>query len=80
MARRIAAASALFVFAASLLLGLRAENTFATTLSRALIAMAATFMVGLVIGAMADRMLAENLSIAAKKVEDSEAKTSVEDR
>jgi hypothetical protein len=37
-------------------------------------------MVGLVIGAMADRMLAENLSVDAKKVENSEAKTSVEDR
>jgi len=80
MARKLAAASALFAFACSLLLGLRAENTFSTTISRALIAMAATFIVGLVIGAMAERMLAENLTVSAKKIENSESKTSVEDR
>ena len=60
MARKIAASSALLVFAISVLLGLGAENTFSTTLSRALLAMGGTFIIGLVIGAMADRMIAEN--------------------
>jgi hypothetical protein len=80
MTRKIAASSALLVFAVSILLGLRAENTFSTTLSRALVAMAATFVVGLVIGAMADKMLEEHLSATVKKSEDSEAKAQVEDR
>jgi hypothetical protein len=80
MTRKIAASSALLVFAVSILLGLRAENTFSTTLSRALVAMAATFAVGLVIGAMAEKMLEENLSATMKKSEDSEAKPQVEDR
>ena len=44
MARRIAAGSALLVFAVALLLGLVAQNTFATTVGRALVAMAGTFM------------------------------------
>jgi hypothetical protein len=87
MTRRIAASSALFVFAVSLLLGLRAQNTFSTTLSRALLAMAVTFGVGLVIGAMAQRMMQEhlehlekNLSASTEKTEDSEAKPDGKDR
>jgi len=80
MARKIAASSALLVFATSVLSGLRAENTFSTTLSRALTAMGATFIIGLVIGVMADRMIAENLSVAEKKIKNSEAKTGTEDR
>jgi hypothetical protein len=79
MARKIAAASALLVFAISILLGLGAENTFATTLTRALQAMGATFIIGLVIGAMADKMVTENLS-DLKNLKKSEAKTVAEDR
>jgi hypothetical protein len=84
MTRKIAATSALLVFAIAILLGIGAENTFATTLSRALVAMAGTFVIGLVIGAMADRMIAErasaNLSAAGKKLENSEAKPAADDR
>lgn len=80
MARKIAASSALLVFAISVLLGLGASNTFSTTLSRALLAMGGTFVIGLVIGAMADRMIAENLSPAEKKLKNSEAKTGTLDR
>jgi hypothetical protein len=84
MTRKIAASSSLLVFGVSVLLGLLAENTFTTTLSRALLAMGVTFAVGLVIGAMADRMMEErvnaNLKAIAKKSEDSEAKSGVEDR
>ena len=80
MARKIAAASALLVFAISVLLGLHAENTFSTTLSRALQAMAATFVIGLVVGVMADKMVEEHLSASEKKLKNSEAKTGAEDR
>ena len=59
MAVRIASALALTVFAMSLLLGMRAENTFATTVSRSLIAMMVTFIIGLVVGGMFDRMSRE---------------------
>ena len=80
MARKIAASSALLVFAISVLLGLGASNTFSTTLSRALLAMGGTFVIGLVIGAMADKMIAENLSLSEKKLKNSEAKTGTLDR
>lgn len=80
MARKIAAASALLVFAISLLLGLQAQNTFTTTLSRALLAMAGTFIIGLVVGSMAEKMVEENLSASGKKLNNSEAKTGAEDR
>ena len=79
MTRKIAAASALLVFAISVLLGLAAENTFSTTLSRALTAMGVTFVIGLVVGAMADKMIQENLN-PSEKIKKSEAKTGVEDR
>ena len=59
MAARIASALALLVFAMSLLLGMQAENTFATTVSRALFAMMVTFIIGLVVGGMFDRMARE---------------------
>ena len=71
MAVRIASALALSVFAMSLLLGIQAENTFATTVTRGLIAMTVTFIVGLIVGAMFDRMaqerVTENQHVAKKK-------------
>jgi hypothetical protein len=73
MAVRIAAGSALLVFAVALLLGLAAENTFATTLGRALIAMAGTFVIGLVVGAMGEKMAKENLKPIGKNGENSGA-------
>ena len=66
MTRRIAATMALIAFALCLVMGIVAENDCATTLSRALTAMVVTFFVGLVVGAMAQRMLDENLSDQAK--------------
>jgi hypothetical protein len=65
MNKRIAAAMSLVAFALCLAMGIAAENTFATTVSRALGAMLATLVVGLIVGAMAQRMLDENL--AARK-------------
>ena len=84
MAQRIAACCSLLVFAVSILLGLQAENSFSTTLSRALVALAATYVVGLVIGTMAQKMADEksgrDLSNVKKKSEDSGVETGVNDR
>jgi NhaP-type Na+/H+ or K+/H+ antiporter len=83
MTRRIAAMMGLVAFAICILVGLRAQNTFATVVSNALMAMVVTFVVGLVVGAMAQKMLDENLAsgdAAAGNSADSEAKTGQGDR
>jgi hypothetical protein len=61
MAKRMAGVLSIVVFAFCLLLGLRAGNPFSTIVSRALVGMAGTYVVGLVLGAVAQRMLDENL-------------------
>jgi len=57
----------LIIFAACLLIGIQAENSFGTTIGRALVAMAGTFVIGLIIGAMAQKMLDENLAQQEQK-------------
>ena len=57
MTYRLAGACSLLVFALSLFAGMEAQNSFATTLTRALYAMAGTYVVGLVVGLMAQKML-----------------------
>jgi hypothetical protein len=66
--KRFAAVCALIVFAFCLVLGIRADNTFTTTVTRAMIAMAGTFAVGLVLGAAGQRMLDENLKAEELKL------------
>ena len=62
MSNRIAASLALLVFAACLLEGgLRAGNSFTTTIGRALVAMGGTWVIGLALGWAAGRMIEENL-------------------
>lgn len=61
MTRRIAASFALIVFAMCLVEGLRAENSFGTVVLRALLGLVATFVVGLILGVMAEKMLKENV-------------------
>ena len=56
---------ALVAFAVCLVMGLRADNTFTTILSNALLAMGGTFAVGLVVGAMAQKMVDENVAADA---------------
>jgi hypothetical protein len=68
MAKRLAACCALVVFAFCLVLGIRAGNTFSTTMSRALTAMAGAFGVGLGVGFVAQRMLDENLRAEEDKL------------
>ncbi|HEY8667445.1 MAG TPA: hypothetical protein VIL86_12315 [Tepidisphaeraceae bacterium] len=81
MPARIAAALAILVFAMCLLVGgLQADNTLATTILRALCAMGGTFVVGLVVGSMAQKMLDENLKKHEKKLQNSEAESATKDR
>ena len=82
MVRRLAASMALVAFAVCLVMGLRADNTFSTIVINALIAMAGTFAVGLVVGAMAQKMVDENVAagVAAKDSAESKAKPAPGDR
>jgi hypothetical protein len=62
MAQRLAGTVSLVVFVTCLLIGaFSAQNPLPTVVGRALVAMAGTFVVALVIGLMAKRMLDENL-------------------
>ena len=65
MVRRVAGCLALLAFAVCLIAGLNAGNSTATVLSNALAALGVTFVVGLVVGAMAQKMLDENVAAAA---------------
>lgn len=78
--RRIAAATSLVAFSLSLIVGLQAGNTFSTTVVRALAAMACTFLVGLLLGAMAERMLEENAVATEKKLRNLQSESTAEDR
>lgn len=74
MPQRIAASLALIAFMLCLLVGaLEADNTFTTTVGRALLAMAGTFVVGWTLGAMAQRMIEENLGHEEEKLKKSQA-------
>ena len=70
MTNRIASTLALIAFALCLLLGMGANNTFTTTVTRALVAMTSTFALGLLIGGAAQKMLDENLQSEEKKLKD----------
>jgi hypothetical protein len=67
MVRRIAGSLSLLAFAICLVAGLAARNSTATILANALLAMGVTFVVGLVVGAMAQKMLDENVAAEAAK-------------
>jgi threonine/homoserine/homoserine lactone efflux protein len=69
MARRFAGCLALLTFAVCIVAGLSAGNTAATVLSNALATMGASFVVGLAVGAMAQKMLDENVAAHAAKAE-----------
>jgi hypothetical protein len=69
MPQRLAAAVALIAFALCLLIGgLEVDNPFTTTVLRALVAMAGTYVIGLMVGAMGQKMLDENLKMAKEKL------------
>jgi putative Mn2+ efflux pump MntP len=62
LSRRIAAAMSLIAFAVCLVAGIEADNPLGTILARSLVAMAGTLVIGLVVGAMAQKMLDEHLA------------------
>src|SRR4051794_40589871 len=62
MVRRMASAMSLLVFAVCLVAGIEADNPLATTLSRALVAMAGTMVMALIVGAMGQKMLDEHVA------------------
>jgi hypothetical protein len=68
VAQRIAGALGLVVFAVCLSTGISAGNPFGTVVTRALLAMVATLVIGLVVGVMAQKMLDENLKLNEEKV------------
>ncbi len=69
MPQRLAVAMSLLVFTLCLVIGgFRAENTFTTTVVRALLAMAGTMVIGLIVGMMAQKMLDENLKSEEEKL------------
>ena len=67
MVRRMAGSLALLAFAVCLVAGMNAGNSTATVLSNALAAMGVTFVIGLAVGAMAQKMLDENVAAEAAK-------------
>ncbi|HVT88388.1 MAG TPA: hypothetical protein VHD56_06015 [Tepidisphaeraceae bacterium] len=74
MTQRIAAALSLIVFAVCVMAGTSAGNPFTTVLSRALLAMAMTMVIGLVIGSMAQKMLDENVKVQEEKLKNHAAR------
>jgi len=80
MPRRMAVALAMVVFAVCLIAGLEADNTFAFTVRRALIAMFVTLVIGLVVGSMGQKMLEESVKQPPEKPQLPEAKTETKDR
>ena len=85
MPRRLAATLSLIVFALCLVIGTQAGNPFGTTVMRALGAMAGTFVIGLVVGVMAEIMLKESVPAPisapdAGKLKNSEGNSSAADR
>lgn len=81
MATRIATSMSLVVFAICLLIGgVATGNPFTTTVVRALVAMVCTFIIGMVIGAMAQKMLDENMKNEEDKLKENEANNAATDR
>lgn len=70
-------------FATCLIAGLQANNSLVTTVVRALVAMFGTLAVATVVGAMAERMLDENVAARKReleKMEIQEMKSAARDR
>lgn len=69
MANRIAGILSLIAFAVCLLLGtFEAENGFATVISRGLLAMLGTYVVGYCVGIAAEKMLSENVAAEERRL------------
>ena len=63
MPSRFAASLAILAFALCLIIGVvQADNTFLTTISRALVAMVGTLVVGFIVGHAGQRMIDERVA------------------
>jgi hypothetical protein len=62
MSTRLAAAMSLIVFAVCLVMGIEADNPFTTTIERALEGMGVTLVVGMIVGAMGQKMIEESVN------------------
>jgi NhaP-type Na+/H+ or K+/H+ antiporter len=82
MITRFAASLAILAFAICLVAGgLEADNPFGTTITRALLAMMGTLVVGLVVGWAGQKMINERMEqIKAAAAKNSEAKNAPDDR
>jgi predicted PurR-regulated permease PerM len=81
MPQRLAATLALLAFAVCLVIGaLQAGNTFITTVCRALAAMVGTYVIGLTVGWMGQKMIEENVNGKKEKLSDLETKPVARDR
>jgi hypothetical protein len=81
MPQRLAAVLAMLAFAVCLLIGgIEADNPFTTTVVRALVAMVGTFVIGLIVGVMGQKMIDENLNAAKEKLLNLETKEPKSDR
>jgi NhaP-type Na+/H+ or K+/H+ antiporter len=81
MIQRIACAMAFLAFSVCLVVGgLEAGNSFVTTVERAVVAMLVTLVIGLIVGAMARKMLDENLRAEAEKLKKSSSPPAPSDR
>jgi len=80
MAKRMAGVLSIIVFAFCLLLGLRAGNPFDTIVTRALVGMAGTYVVGLVLGAVAQRMVDESMRDEERKLRNPSGGNAATDR
>ena len=71
----------MIAFAVCLLIGgIEADNPFTTTVMRALVAMCGTFVIGLIVGAMGQKMIDENIKMAKEKLLNLEVKEPKSDR
>lgn len=75
MTNRLAVTMSLVAFALCLVMGISAENPFGTVILRALGAMVVTLIVGMVLGAMGQKMIDENLRSMEKNKEIPESKS-----
>ncbi|HEY7087169.1 MAG TPA: hypothetical protein VH518_03710 [Tepidisphaeraceae bacterium] len=64
----------MIVFSVCLIVGAYAGNPFGTVIARALVAMAGTLVIGLILGTMAQKMLDENLKAEGEKLKNDSVK------
>jgi putative Mn2+ efflux pump MntP len=80
MTKRLSAVMSLIVFAFCLVVGMRAGNPFSSTVGRAVVALFATLLLGMVIGTMGEKMLDENLRSREEKLKNSARNSEATDR